>query len=73
MTTRLQALQGKPVQSQARANYEELARRQSVTLEQQQREAAARRRWYTILRATFAGATREALERLESQRQKNRR
>jgi len=70
--TRLQVLQGRPTYSKARANYEELARRQSVALEQQQREAAARQGWYAILRVTFAGATREALERLE-QRQKNRR
>ena len=66
-------LQGKPTYSKARANYEELARRQSVALEQQQREAAARQGWYEILRVTFAGITREALERLESQRQEARR
>jgi len=69
---RLQALRGKPTMSQARANYEELARRQSVALEQQQREAAARQGWYAILQMTFAGATREVLERLESQRRKRR-
>jgi len=63
--TRLQALEGKPIRSQARVNYEELQRRASVELERRQREEAARQGVYGLLKRIFAGVTRATLERQE--------
>jgi len=67
---RLQASEGKPARSRARVNYEELQRRQSVELERQQREEAARQGIYGLLKRIFAGATNAVLERRERERER---
>jgi len=68
-TTRLQALEGKPIRNRTRINYEELQRRASVELERQQREEAARQGIYGLLKRIFAGATSATLERQKRARE----